>query len=115
MLEKKKKSLECKVGADPDSDIVSRVGPQSYSAQTRIGIHFPAFEARVYVDEWQRTDSLLEMWTLHEQPSQWKRVGKTVHWIRKAGKTFCQGSCREQMQDGQKIDTTIGYWGTLHY
>lgn len=29
MLEMKKKALECKVGADPDSDIVSRVGPQS--------------------------------------------------------------------------------------
>ena len=51
MLEMKKKGLECKVGTDPDSDIVSRVGPQSYSAQTRIGIHFPAFKARVYVDE----------------------------------------------------------------
>lgn len=78
MLEMKEKLKEYEMRADPDSDITSGVGSQSFSAQPRIGVCFPAFKARVYVGEWQRTDSLLEMWTLDEQPSQWKRIGKTL-------------------------------------
>ena len=62
--------------------------------------------------------SLHEIW-----PCQWNRVGKTIHWLRKAGKTFCQGPSVELhiIDKGStkkwkpQACTVIKYLESIHY
>lgn len=62
--------------------------------------------------------SLHEIW-----PCQWNGVGKTIQWLRKAGKTFCQGPSVElHIIDKESTKkwkpqacTVIKYLESIHY